>query len=160
MYGDDLDVEEGLDIMEIKSVFGDNEEIPEEYTCDGDNVNPSLEIKHIPDGTESLILIIDDPDAPLRTWAHWVLYNIPVGSSSLKIEKNSVVGKQGYNDFKEQRYGGPCPPSGIHRYFFKVFALDDTLFFDSAPTRNDVLNAMSGHVLDNAELVGLYSKKK
>ena len=115
-----------------------------------------MNISDIPDGAKSLVLIVDDPDAPMGTWVHWVVYNIPVAST---IKENTVPGPQGNNDFGRVEWGGPCPPSGTHRYFFKVYALDTTLSFVKAPQKADVLKAMEGHILAHAELIGLYKKR-
>ena len=105
-------------------VFKENEMIPVKYTCDGINVSPPLNIEHIPEEAKCLALIVDDPDAPIGTWVHWVIWNIPV---THHIKENEVHGTEGINDFQQHHYGGPCPPSGTHRYFFKVYALDALL---------------------------------
>jgi Raf kinase inhibitor-like YbhB/YbcL family protein len=136
--------------------FKDKEHIPSKFTCEGDDVNPRLTIEDIPAGTNSLALIVDDPDAPGKTWVHWVVYNVPVIS---RIDENSVPGKQGMNDFKRKAWGGPCPPSGVHRYFFKLYALDMDLGLDEGATKSEVEQAMTGHILEKAELVGLYRKR-
>jgi len=136
--------------------FENNKLIPPKYTCDGDDVNPTLVIKGIPEETKSLILIVDDPDAPMGTWDHWIVWNIPPTN---KIEENSVPGTEGLNDFRKHSYGGPCPPSGTHRYFFKVYALDTKLNLDSNSRKRDVEKAMKGHILAQGELVGLYSRR-
>ena len=150
-------VSKGEGIMTITSpAFLPNAYIPKEYTCQGRNVNPELNISGIPDGAKSLVLIMDDPDAPGGTWVHWVVYNMPV---IFKIEKGTVPGQQGYNDFGRVAWGGPCPPSGTHKYFFKAYALDTTLSFVQAPRKADVLKAMEGHILSQAELIGLYHKQ-
>jgi len=144
--------------MELKSIFNNNENIPEKYTCDGENVNPPLKIIDAPENSQSLLLIVDDPDAPAGTWVHWILFNIPANIN--EIAENSVAegAVQGQNDFGKAEYGGPCPPSGVHRYFFKIYALDTILDLTNKATKQDVENAMQGHVLDSAELVGLYSR--
>ncbi|MEM2897215.1 MAG: YbhB/YbcL family Raf kinase inhibitor-like protein, partial [Candidatus Bathyarchaeia archaeon] len=136
-------------------VFENNEFIPKKYTCDGDDVNPPLKIEGIPEGTQSLVLIVDDLDAPTRTWNHWVVWNIPPIE---EIEENSVPGVEGMNDFKKHSYGGPCPPSGTHRYFFKVYALDTKLDLDPNSTKEDVERAIEGHILAKGEIIGLYSR--
>ena len=130
--------------------------IPSKYTCDGDNVNPPLDIKGIPDGTESLVLIVDDPDAPMGTWDHWVVWNIP---PKAEMGEDSVPGTEGMNDFRKHSYGGPCPPSGTHRYFFKVYALDTKLDLAPNSRKQDVERSMKGHVLAQGQLVGLYSRR-
>ncbi len=141
----------------VKSpAFANNERIPAKYTCKGDNVNPSLTIDDIPANTQSLALIMDDPDAPSGTYVHWVMWNIPV---STPIGENSAPGTQGRNSRDESKYTGPCPPSGTHRYFFKVYALDTRLNnLGTNSGKQDLLNAMQGHVLASGELVGLYGK--
>ena len=142
----------------IKSdVFESNKLIPFKYTCDGEDVNPPLTIKGIPEGTKSLVLIVDDPDAPMGTWDHWMVWNIPPTG---KIEENTVPGVEGMNDFRRHSYGGPCPPSGTHRYFFKVYALDTKLTLNPNSRKKDVEKAMKDHVLAKGELVGLYRRTR
>lgn len=136
--------------------FGNNEFIPKKFTCEGEDINPALTIEDIPADTQSLALIVDDPDAPMGMWVHWVVYNIPKGAS--RIEENSIPGEQGNNDFGRQNYGGPCPPSGTHRYFFKIYALDRELNLKSGLAKKELEKAMQGHILDKAELIGLYKK--
>ena len=136
--------------------FEHNGMIPERFTCDGEDVNPTLNIEDIPPETKSLALIVDDPDAPMGTWVHWVVFNIPVTS---RIEENSAPGKQGLNDFRKLNYGGPCPPSGTHRYFFKLYALDSELDLEEGVRKEDVETAMQGHILAQAELIGLYRRR-
>ncbi|MGQ9552127.1 MAG: YbhB/YbcL family Raf kinase inhibitor-like protein [Candidatus Bathycorpusculaceae bacterium] len=137
-------------------VFENNKPIPKKYTCDGEDVNPPLNIEGIPVGTRSLVLIVDDPDAPMGTWDHWIVWNIPPKN---KIDEDSVPGVEGVNDFRKHSYGGPCPPSGTHRYFFKVYALDAQLALDSNSRKKDVEKAMKDHILAKGELVGLYSRR-
>ncbi len=136
--------------------FENNKLIPSKYTCDGDDVNPTLVIKEIPEETKSLVLIVADPDAPMGTWDHWIVWNIPPTD---KIEEDTVPGTEGLNDFRKHSYGGPCPPSGTHRYFFKVYALDTKLNLDSNSRKRDVEKAMKDHILAQGELVGLYSRR-
>lgn len=144
--------------MKISSPhFSHNQMIPREFTCEGNDVNPELIIENIPPKTKTLALIVDDPDAPVGTWVHWVVFNIDPKTTT--ITKESIPGLQGINDFGKLDYGGPCPPSGTHRYFFKVYALDTTLAMQEGASKKDVENAMRGHILDEAELIGLYSKK-
>jgi len=133
--------------------FKNNELIPKKFTCEGDDINPTLVIEDIPAGTKSLALIVDDPDA--RGWVHWVVYDIPVVT---RIEENSIPGKQGMNDFGKKDYGGPCPPSGTHRYFFKIYALDKELGLGGRVDKAALENAMKGHILEKAELIGLYKR--
>lgn len=144
--------------MKITSpAFLHNQTIPKKFTCQGQDINPALNIQDIPAGTTSLVLIVDDPDAPGGNWDHWIVYNIPVVQ---EIKENSILGAEGHNDFGRVHWGGPCPPSGTHRYFFKIFALDSMLTFSKTPRKTDVLAAMQGHVLAQAELIGLYKKER
>lgn len=137
------------------SAFEDNGFIPDKFSCRGINVNPGLTIDNVPSGAKTLALIIDDPDAPSGDWVHWVVYDIPVTGY---IEENSIPGKQGRNDFGDVRYSGPCPPRGVHRYFFKVYALDKELALGEGLTKKELEEAMSGHILGQAQLIGLYQK--
>lgn len=132
--------------------FQQGEKIPAKYTCDGENVNPELIIENIPAGTKSLVLVVEDPNAPTGTWVHWVLFNIPPTNN---IKENSVPGDEGMNDFKKTTYGGPCPPSGSHRYYFRVYALDSMLNLSFA-TKADVELEMKEHILAKGELMGKY----
>ncbi len=143
--------------MKLKSPeFENNGYIPKRFTCQGNDINPKLQIEGIPAKTKSLALIVYDPDAPVGTWVHWVVYNIPVIST---IEEDSIPGKQCINDFGRKAYGGPCPPSGTHRYFFKIYALDTELDIGEGTRKIELEKAMEGHVLDKAELIGLYRKE-
>jgi Raf kinase inhibitor-like YbhB/YbcL family protein len=145
--------------LSVKSpAFENNNFIPAKYTCDGDDVNPPLTIEGISEGTKTLALIVDDPDAPMGTWDHWIVWNIPATTS--KIEENTVPGTEGMNDFRRRSYGGPCPPSGTHRYFFKVYALDAKLDLSPTSRKRNVEKAMQGHVLAKGELVGLYRRSR
>jgi len=137
------------------SAFENNKLIPAKYTCDGANVNPPLTIEGVPDGAKSLVLIVDDPDAPMGTFDHWVVWNIPPTS---KIEENIAPGTEGVNDYRKHSYGGPCPPYGTHRYFFKVYALDAKLDLSPNSRKKDVEKAMQGHALAKGELIGLYRR--
>lgn len=139
------------------SVFEHNQMIPRAYTCQGHDVNPPLFIEGVPADAESLALIMDDPDAPMGTWVHWVVFNIPPETQG--IPENSVPGTQGWNDFRKNDYGGPCPPSGTHRYFFKLYALDTMLELEEGGTKRQVEEAMEGHILAQADLIGLYKKE-
>jgi hypothetical protein len=147
--------------------FSHNGQIPKQYTCQGDDVSPALAWDDLPEGTKSLALIVDDPDAPdpaapQRTWVHWVLYNIPPGASGLKqaIEPTALPPgtREGKNDWKRTGYGGPCPPIGRHRYFHKLYALDVTLPDLKQPTKAELEKAMKGHVIGKIELMGTYQK--
>ena len=135
--------------------FENNKFIPSRLTCEGEDVNPALVIENIHSDAKSLALIMDDPDAPMGTWVHWVVYDIPVTS---RIDEDSIPGKQGINDFRRLNYGGPCPPSGTHRYYFKIYALDKELGLKEGVSKKALEKAMEGHILDKAELVGLYKK--
>ena len=137
--------------------FEHNQMIPKKYTCQGEDINPPLAISGIPEGTKSLVLIMDDPDAPGGNWDHWLIYNI---APTAEIKENSVPGTQTRNDFGRLDYGGPCPPLGTHRYFFKLYALDTTLVFKGAPSKEALEKAMQGHILEKAELIGLYQKTR
>ena len=142
--------------MKITSISFENKgKIPSKYTCQGDNINPELELSEIPKAAKSLVLVVDDPDAVGGVWVHWVVFNIPVIS---KIEENSVPGMQGLNSFQILDWDGPCPPSGTHRYFFKIYALDQMLDLDEGVSLKDLEEAMKNHILDNAQLIGLYKK--
>jgi Raf kinase inhibitor-like YbhB/YbcL family protein len=143
--------------MKLSSpAFKHNAFIPPKFTCQGEGVNPALLIENIPEKTQSLALIVDDPDAPMGMWVHWVVFDIPLIN---RIEENSIPGKQGRNDFGRNDYGGPCPPSGTHRYFFKIYALDKMLNLKEGISKPSLEGAMLGHILDQAELIGLYEKK-
>ena len=147
----------------ISPAFGDGEMIPKKYTCDGADVSPPLEWSLVPSGTKSVALICDDPDAPMGTWVHWVYYDIPPETKrlpeSIAPEKHTANGgKQGINDFRKIGYGGPCPPGGTHRYFFKLYALDALLNLSPGATKKELLKAMEGHILGEAELMGKYKR--
>jgi len=138
-------------------------EIPRRFTCDGTDISPELSWSDVPDGSKSLVLIVDDPDAPdpaapQMTWVHWVLFNLPAGSSGLgeAVSELPAGTGEGLNDWKRTGYGGPCPPIGRHRYFHKLYALDTRLELAGTPTKTDVEAAMQGHVLAEAVLMGTY----
>jgi Raf kinase inhibitor-like YbhB/YbcL family protein len=138
--------------------------IPAKYTCDAENMSPPLSWGGAPEKTKSFALICDDPDAPAGTWVHWVVYNIPESSKELleniQNDKKLTDGTlQGTNDFGKTGYGGPCPPSGTHRYFFKLYALDAMLTIQGNATKSALLEAMKGHILAQGELIGKYSRK-
>ena len=144
--------------MKINSPdFKNNELIPKKFTCDGEDVSPGLVIESIPQQAKSLALVVDDPDAPMGTWVHWVVYDMPLSS---RIEQNSIPGKQGINDFGRRNYGGPCPPSGTHRYFFKVYALDAMLNLKEGLSKKELERFLQGHILEKTELVGLYKRAR
>jgi Raf kinase inhibitor-like YbhB/YbcL family protein len=143
--------------------FGSGDSIPRKYTCDGADISPPLVWSNVPEGTRSFALIADDPDAPGGTWVHWVLYGMPSSARTLtesippdtKLSDGSINGK---NSWGKLRYGGPCPPSGTHRYFCKLYALDTVLNLDSGATKDQLLNAMKGHIMGQAELMGKYKR--
>jgi hypothetical protein len=145
--------------------FANGQSIPAKYSCIGKNISPALAWNEPPAGTQSFALIVDDPDAPGRTWVHWVLFNIPADMRNLQedlpitgknVDPNAVyVGKNSWGDLG---YGGPCPPSGTHRYFFKLYALDTTISLLPGATKEQVLKEMEGHILAQAELMGTFSK--
>ncbi len=151
-------------IMELSSsAFDDGGMIPRKYTCDGVNISPPLEWGSVPAGTKSLALICDDPDTPVGTWVHWVYYDIPAGTKNLPrdvtpIENPPNGGKQGVNDFRKIGYSGPCPPSGTHRYYFKIYSLDIILDLPPGATKEKLLKAMEGHVIGQAQLMGKYKR--
>lgn len=133
--------------------FADGGKIPSRYTIDGENINPQLDISDLPKQAQCLCLIVDDLDAPTGTFAHWVVWNIwPTDS----IDENSSPGEPGLNDFGKRRYRGPCPPSGTHRYSFRVYALDRLLSLGSNTKKQDLERAMQGHIIDSAGLIGIY----
>lgn len=136
--------------------FGENEVIPKKYTCNGEDISPPLFIEKVPDEAKSLALIMDDPDAPGGTFDHWIVHTIPPHTTS--IAEGVAPGIQGINGFGNVGYGGPCPPSGTHHYFFKLFALDDHLELAEGAERRELEEAMKGHILARAELMGRYSK--
>ena len=145
------------------SAFSEGQAIPSLYTCDGPDVSPDLAWSGVPETAASLALICDDPDAPMGTWVHWVLFNIPADTDGLPAEipsdgilENSAC--HGKNDFGRLGYGGPCPPGGTHRYFFKLYALDTQLELDSGSTKAQLLEAMQGNILAEGQLMGTYSR--
>ncbi len=145
------------------SAFEEGSMIPEKYTCDDINVSPPLKWSSAPDGTKRFAIICDDPDAPMGTWVHWVIYNLPgdidelpEDMSPLEIFPNGA--KQGRNDFGEIGYGGPCPPRGVHRYYFKIYALSKELDVKAGITKSELLKAMDGNILSEGQLMGKYER--
>jgi hypothetical protein len=144
------------------SAFANGEAIPSKFSCDGSDISPALRWTEPPAGTQSFALIMDDPDAPMETWVHWILYNIPASTRNLiegtptghQLSDGSLQGKTSAGS---TGYHGPCPPSGTHRYFFKLYALDTTLSLSSKADKKELLTAMEGHILGNAELMGTFS---
>jgi len=156
----------GEDKMIIMSAaFQEGGMVPAKYTCDGQDVSPPLSWSGVPDSAKSLVLISDDPDAPMGTWVHWVVYNILPTMTGFEegISKDTLAQKgivQGTTDFRRQEYGGPCPPSGTHRYYFKLYALDTTLDPGPSATKKQVEKAMEGHILVQAQLMGRYARRR
>lgn len=146
--------------------FGKGERIPVAHTCDGADVSPPLRWSGLPEGTECLALVADDPDAPAGTWVHWVIYGIPAAREGLPEGVPGELevldgGRQGTNDFGDPGYGGPCPPpNGAHRYFFKLYALDADPGLEPGATKAELLEAMDGHVLAEADLIGRYRRER
>lgn len=141
------------------SAFREGESIPSKFTCDGGNTSPPLKISDVPSGAKSVVLIADDPDAPGGLFTHWLVWNILPQTNSI-AEGSAPKGMQGTNDFGKSGYGAPCPPSGMHRYCFRVFALDRELDLRSGAKRSQLDAAMKGHVIAQGELIGRYAKKK
>lgn len=150
--------------MKVTSkAFQDGGMIPKQYTCEGANISPPLAWDVVPEKTKSIALVTEDPDAPGKTFIHWVAFNIPASARELPEnipaqENISGGGRQGTNDFKKVGYGSPCPPSGTHRYYFKLYALDTELTLDSSATKDQLLKAIDGHVLGEGQLMGKYQK--
>jgi len=142
--------------LKITSAFKHNEDMPAKYTCQGEDINPEMTIEEIPKDAKSLAIICDDPDAPMGTWDHWVEFNIHV-TDYIK-ENCSRIGVQGRNSWQRLGYRGPCPPSGTHRYFFKIYALDCVLDLKEGADKKEVLAAMQNHILAKGEIIGLYEK--
>jgi hypothetical protein len=146
------------------SAFQEGGMIPAKYTCDGEDASPPLKWTGVPEGTKSLALISDDPDAPMGTWVHWVMWNVPpsAGELSENVSPKPELpdgSRQGISDFRRPGYGGPCPPSGVHRYYFKIYALDTMLDLPSSTRKADLLKAMKGHILAEGQLMGKYSRR-
>jgi hypothetical protein len=137
------------------NVFIANGDIPKKYTCEGENVNPPLDVKGTPEEAKSLALIMDDPDAPGKTFVHWVVWNIPL---TRHIDEDELPGEQGVNDFGDVGYGGPCPPTGKHRYYFKLYALDNLIDLERGSTKQQLEQAMAGHIVAFGELMGHYKR--
>jgi Raf kinase inhibitor-like YbhB/YbcL family protein len=156
--------EPAMNLPVTSTAFTEGRPIPDKYTCSGPNVSPPLQWSSAPTGVKSFALIADDPDAPVGTWVHWVLYNLPPASTSLaeNLPPSPELpdgSKQGVNDFGQPGYGGPCPPAGKpHRYFFKIYALDAVLSLKSGATKKELLRAMDGHVLAQGQLMGTYQR--
>jgi len=146
--------------MKISSAaFENNSLIPSKYTCEGQEINPPLEFKDVPEDTKSLALIVDDPDAPMKTWVHWTIWNIDAKTTQILQNSCPKGAVEGITSFGRTGYGGPCPPSGTHRYFFKLFALDKMLDLSPNSYARDIESIIEGHIIRKAELIGLYKKK-
>jgi len=153
-----LEGESEMTIILTSAAFREGADIPRKYTCDGEDLSPPLSWSGIPQDALSLALIADDPDAPVGTWVHWVLYDIPPDREGLSAGVQGV-GTEGVNDFRRFGYGGPCPPKGKpHRYFFKLYALDIELKLPAGATKEQVEQAMQGHILAQGQLMGKYSR--
>jgi len=149
----------GAKMKITSSAFQQGGNIPSKFTCDGANTNPPLQISDVPPEAKSLVLIVDDPDAPSGLFTHWAIWNISPQTSTI-AEGSTPKGVQATNDFGRSGYGGPCPPSGTHRYYFKIFALDRELDLPFGAKRSQLDAAMKGHVVGQGELMGRYSRKK
>jgi len=162
----DLEVEgcKNMDIKITSSAFEDGGMIPPKYTCDGDDVSPPLQWDAVPEGTKSIALISDDPDAPMGTWVHWVLFGLPPDTRQLpeNVPPDETLpsgAKQGTSDFGRIGYGGPCPPSGTHRYFFKIYSLDTEIDLPPGATKRQLLQTIEGHILAQGQLIGKYKRR-
>ena len=155
--------EDKVEIKLTSASFKEGQPIPRTYTCDGVNISPPLEWGGVAKTAKTLAIVVDDPDAPGGTWVHWVLYNLPADNIGLvenlpATEKLAAGGFQGTNDFEKIGYGGPCPPSGTHHYFFKIYALDSELPLKAGATRAEVMKAMAGHIVLQGQLMGTYRR--
>ena len=158
-FGTNLTMNAAASISIASPAFQSGAEIPAKFTCNGANVNPELKISGVPNQATSLVLIVDDPDAPHGLFTHWIVWNIDLKMTDVAENSAPAGGIQGTNDFGKRNYGGPCPPSGTHRYFFKIFALDTKLELKPSARRAELDAAMKGHVLAQGELMGRYSHK-
>ena len=154
---------EKMSISLTSSAFKEGELIPPRFTCSGENVSPPLAWGPVPAEAKSLALVVDDPDAPRGTWVHWVVYNLPAAARELPegVPAQDAItggGRQGKNDFGQTGYGGPCPPGGTHRYYFKLYALNAALDLPAGATKQDLLKAMYGHILDEGQLMGRFRR--
>jgi len=154
-----FDMNAASSISITSSSFQAGGDIPAKFTCDGTNVSPALQIGGVPNEAKSLVLIVDDPDAPRGLFTHWIIWNIDPKTTRVAENSAPAAGVQGTNDFGKRNYGGPCPPSGTHRYFFKIFALDTKLELKPGARRAELDAAMRGHVLAQGELMARYSHK-
>ncbi len=164
LFAQDTEQEVRMSLTVTSSAFQPGGTIPSLYTCDDKNISPPLSWTDPPEGTKSFALISDDPDAPMGTWVHWVLYNLPASArklaEALPADAQLPDGtRQGTTDFGRTGYGGPCPPSGTHRYFFRLSALDSVLALEPGATTRELEAAMPGHILAQAELMGTYKRR-
>ena len=153
-----------MEITVTSSAFAEGGLIPSKYTCDGEDISPPLEWDSVPDGTKSVALICDDPDAPMGTFVHWVLYNLPADTRELpeNMPCDGVLpdgARQGTTDFGRAGYGGPCPPGGTHRYFFKLYALDTLIDLPPGVRKAHLVRAIEGHILAKGQLMGRYKRQ-
>ncbi len=154
-----IQIEQDIEVKLLKltsAAFKDNEKIPLKYTCDGLNQSPPFDIENIPKDSKCLAIIVEDPDAPINTWVHWLVWNIPV---THHIEENTSKGTQGVNDFSRKFYCGPCPLSGTHHYIFKIYALNCLLNIPGNSKKIDLERAMSDKIIAFGQLTGIYSRK-
>lgn len=146
-------------IMTISSsAFRNNDRMPSKYTCDGQNINPPLEFIGVPKDAKSLVLLVEDPDAPGGTYHHWSVYNMAPSTTGIEENSEPTTGTEGMTDFGKAGYGGPCPPSGVHHYHFTLYALDTQLELPDKATFNEIKTSMENHILSQTELVGVYSR--
>lgn len=151
--------------MLIESIFKSQQPIPSKYTCDGENISPPLKFSEVPSGAKSLVLIVDDPDAPKGTFDHWIVWNLPPDIKELtenapELSRLSPPPLQGLNHYAKSYYSGPCPPNGTHRYYFKLYALDSVLTLPEGSPKKIVEEAMKGHILSQTELMGTYERQR
>ena len=154
---------EKMTITITSTAFQDGGTIPKQYTCDGQNISPPLAWSGVPNNAKALALICDDPDAPNQTWVHWAVYDLPASTAGLpenvpEQEQPVSGGKPGMNDFKKIGYGGSCPPSGTHRYYFRLYALDSETSLNPGATKEQLLKAMEGHIVAQGQLMGRYER--
>ncbi|MCX6816848.1 MAG: YbhB/YbcL family Raf kinase inhibitor-like protein [Candidatus Beckwithbacteria bacterium] len=154
-----LSQKKGVKMQIFSSAFENGETIPSKYSCDGDNVGPPLTFANVPETTKSLALIVDDPDAPSGTWIHWLIWNIDPKTTTLAENSVPAGAVQGTASSGQAKYGGPCPPSGEHRYFFKLYALDSRLNLISSARIEELEAAIKGHVLTQAQIMGRYGRE-
>ena len=155
--GEEEEEDTAMNEMSLSSpAFGQNDAIPPQFSCDGDDISPALAWTGVPDGAASLVLIMDDPDAPIGTWDHWLLFDMPPDLEGLP--QGGTAGTDGSNSWNRTGYGGPCPPGGTHRYFFKLYALDTTLDLPAGTAKGALEAAMEGHILAYTELIGTYTR--